>query len=56
MTRKIRIFLGVIILALSMALLVWSLWPMEYETRILPVNPEQMQLPTPVSYVMYFIG
>jgi len=50
MTRKIRIFLGVVVLILSLALLVWGLWPTEYRTRIVPVGPGQMQLPTPVSY------
>jgi hypothetical protein len=54
MTRKLRIFLGLIVLAVSMTLLAWSLWPAEYETRILPVDPGQMQLPTPVSYDLQF--
>jgi hypothetical protein len=40
-----------IILVVSVTLLVWSLWPARYETRILPVEPVQMQLPTPSSFI-----
>ncbi len=50
MTRKLRIFLGLLILVVSLTLLVWSLWPVEYETRTQPVEPSQMQLPTPSSF------
>jgi hypothetical protein len=56
MARKIRFVLAILILALSFALLVWGLWPDPEETRILPVDPSQMQLPTPVSYYMETIG
>jgi hypothetical protein len=51
MTRKLRILLGLLILVVSMTLLAWSLWPAEYETRIVPVEPVQMQLPTPSSFL-----
>jgi hypothetical protein len=50
MTRKLRIFFGLVILAVSITLLIWSLWPVEYETRTQPVEPVQMQLPTPSSF------
>jgi hypothetical protein len=50
MTRKLRIFLGLLILVVSLMLLVWSIWPAEYETRVQPVEPMQMQLPTPSSF------
>jgi hypothetical protein len=56
MTRKLRIFLGLVILLLSITLLAWSLWPAEYETRIVPVEPVQMQLPTPVSLYVGLVG
>ena len=52
MARKIRLMLAILILTLSLALLVWGLWPNLVETRILPVDPGQMQLPTPVSLYM----
>ncbi len=56
MARKIRLFLAIIILTVSLALLVWGLWPTLVETRIVPVEPGQMQLPTPVSYYMEAVG
>jgi hypothetical protein len=52
MARKIRLFLAILILTASLALLVWGLWPNPEETRIVPVEPGQMQLPTPVSLYM----
>ena len=56
MARKIRLLLAIMILTLSLALLVWGLWPNLVETRIVPVEPGQMQLPTPVSLYMEAIG
>ncbi len=56
MARKIRLLLAILILGLSLALLAWGLWPTLMETRIVPVEPGQMQLPTPVSYYMEAIG
>jgi len=56
MGKKIRILLAVVILAISCALLVWGLWPTLMETRILPVDPGQMQLPTPVSLYLGNVG
>ena len=50
MAKKIRLLLAILILTASLALLVWGLWPNLMETRIVPVEPSQMQLPTPVSY------
>jgi len=56
MARKIRLLLAILILAISLALLVWGLWPNLVETRIVPVEPGQMQLPTPVSFYMEATG
>jgi hypothetical protein len=56
MGKNFRILLAVVILAASCALLVWGLWPTLMETRIVPVDPGQMQLPTPVSLYMGAIG
>lgn len=56
MARKIRLFLAIIILTLSLALLLWGIWPNLMETRIVPVNPGQMQLPTPVSFYIGIIS
>jgi hypothetical protein len=56
MARKIRLLLAILILTISLALLIWGLWPNLVETRIVPVDPGQMQLPTPVSFYMEAIG
>jgi hypothetical protein len=56
MARKIRLLLAILILTLSLSLLVWGLWPNPEETRIVPVEPGQMQLPTPVSLYMDGLG
>lgn len=56
MARKIRLFLAILILTISLVFLVWGLWPNPEETRIVPVDPGQMQLPTPVSYYVGSLG
>lgn len=48
--------LAILILTASLALLIWGLWPNPEERRIVPVDPGQMQLPTPVSFYMEAIG
>ena len=52
MAKKVRLWLAILILTASLALLVWGLWPNREEKRIVPVDPGQMQLPTPVSFYM----
>ena len=47
MKKKLRLFLAVIILAASLSLLVWGYMPNPRETRIQPIAPAEMQLPTP---------
>ena len=39
-----------IILALSIALLVWGFLPARREVRTQPISPSELQLPTPVSF------
>ncbi len=56
MARKLRLLLAILILTISLALLLWGLWPNLVETRILPVDPGQMQLPTPVSFYLGSVG
>ncbi|MEW6403880.1 MAG: hypothetical protein AB1649_18960 [Chloroflexota bacterium] len=45
--KRFRYFLGIIILVASLALLIWSYWPVPRETRVQPISPSEMQLPTP---------
>ncbi|MCK7480703.1 MAG: hypothetical protein HGA79_01635 [Anaerolineales bacterium] len=49
MNRRLRIILGVLILALSIALLVWGFMPLDRITRTQPILPSDLQLPTPTS-------
>lgn len=49
MNRKVRLVLAVIILTISISLLVWGLLPAWHETRIQPIAPADLQLPTPSS-------
>ncbi len=48
-TRKLRRVLGIVILLISLALLIWSFWPLAQASRLVPVPPAEMQLPTPQS-------
>ena len=45
MSRRIRIFLGVILLAVSISLLIWGFAPTRREIRTQPIAPNEMQLP-----------
>jgi hypothetical protein len=45
--------LGIIILLLSIALLIWGLLPPRRETRTQPISPTDLQLPTPVSFLIH---
>ncbi|HSQ38563.1 MAG TPA: hypothetical protein VLM78_00260 [Anaerolineales bacterium] len=49
MNRRLRIILGVLILALSIALLIWGFMPLDRITRTQPILPSDLQLPTPTS-------
>jgi len=52
MSRKIRIFIGVIIFIVSVVLLIWSFKPLEHEIRTQPISPSELQLPTPTSLLI----
>jgi hypothetical protein len=49
MSKRLRLFLAVVILAASISLLVWGYMPNPREMRIQPIAPSEMQLPTPSS-------
>ncbi len=49
--RKLRRILGILILLLSLALLIWGLWPYTELTRSTIIQPGDMQLPTPESFM-----
>lgn len=50
MSRKIRITLGIVILAISISLLVWGFAPARREVRTQPISPTELQLPAPKSF------
>ena len=50
--RHLRIFLGIIILLVSLALLLWGFFPSRREIRTQPISPTDLQLPTPVSLLI----
>jgi hypothetical protein len=52
MSRKVRILLGLLILAISVSLLVWGFLPARRETRIQPISPSELQLPTPATFFL----
>jgi len=52
MSRRFRIIIGVLILAVSISLLIWGLAPLRRETRIQNISPSEMQLPTPSSFLL----
>jgi hypothetical protein len=45
--KKIRLFLSILILTISIALLIWGYAPNPREIRIQPIAPTEMQLPVP---------
>jgi len=47
--RRLRIVLGILILAGSLILLIWAYRPQERIKRTQPIAPQDMQLPTPIS-------
>jgi len=51
--RRVRIILGIIILSISITLLIWAYRPLDHEVRTQPLDPSELQLPTPVSFLPY---
>lgn len=52
MNKRLRLFLAVVILTVSISLLIWGYLPNPRETRIRPVSPNELQLPGPASLRM----
>lgn len=50
--RKVRRILGILILLISLTILLWGIWPYEELTRVLPIQPADIQLPTPESLLL----
>jgi len=54
MSRRIRILIGVLLLTISFALLVWGFAPTRREIRTQPIAPNELQLPTPETFLFPF--
>jgi hypothetical protein len=50
MSRRIRVLLGLTILAISISLLIWGFAPTRREVRTQPIAPSDLQLPTPETF------
>jgi hypothetical protein len=50
--KRARIIVGIVILTVSIALLVWGLLPARRETRTQPISPTELQLPAPASLTL----
>jgi hypothetical protein len=50
--RRVRSVLGLLIVILSIALLVWGFLPSGREVRTQPISPNELQLPTPASFTI----
>ena len=46
-THNLRRWLAVLFVLISLILLVWGLWPAGAAVQILPLDPSDMQVPTP---------
>ncbi len=52
MKFNLRLVVAVLVLAVSLTLLIWGFWPSQRETHILPVQPSEMTLPTPSTFLL----
>ncbi|MCJ7435009.1 MAG: hypothetical protein MUO77_16120 [Anaerolineales bacterium] len=52
--KTLRLSIALILLTVSLALLIWGFWPAKRETRIQPISPIEMTLPTPQSFIPDF--
>jgi len=52
MKRSLRFLIAFLILTVSLALLLWGFWPTRRETRVTPIQPSDMTLPTPSSFFL----
>ena len=51
--KKIRIALAILLLLISLSLLIWAFLPTLVESRVLPIPPADLQLPTPSAFIYY---
>ena len=49
--KKARRILGILILVIALAILLWGIWPFEEATRTVPIPPHNLGLPTPEGFL-----
>ena len=54
--RQIRVVLGIIVVIISIALLIWGFLPARHEVRTQPISPTELQLPIPASLLIQAIS
>lgn len=52
MSRRVRIIVGLLIFIVSVALLIWGFRPLDRTTRVQPISPSDLRLPTPTSLLI----
>jgi hypothetical protein len=55
MSKKLRLLLAVLLLAVSLSLLVWASLPGVVESRVVPIPPADLQLPEPGAFLYYLV-
>lgn len=48
---SVRRILGLLILLVSLILLIWGLWPFQTISQSIPLQPVDLQLPMPDSFL-----
>lgn len=47
--RRLRTYLVILLLMVSCVLLAWGVWPLGTQVQTVPIQPLDMQIPTPES-------
>ncbi len=55
-SKIIRLVLAILVLGASVVLLLWAFLPALRETRVLPIPPGGLQLPTPEAWFPLLMG
>jgi len=55
MFKKLRLILAVLVLLISLSLLIWASLPLLSESRVVPIPPGDLQLPTPSAFIYYWM-
>lgn len=55
-SKIIRLLLAILVLGVSAVLLLWAFLPALRETRVLPIPPGELQLPTPEAWLPLLMG